>query len=270
MKCVTFPLDPRFPGTTLTCYVHDISTACPHAPRRAMLVLPGGGYGICYDGEAEPIALAYVNAGLNAYVLRYGCNENARFPRPLLEASLAVKYIRDAAAEDNTDPEKIFAIGFSAGAHLCGALATLWYREDVWKAAGIAEGENRIAGAILSYPVVTGGPYRHHGSFAALLGKDDPTKEELALYSNEKNVSRHTPPVFLWHTADDDCVPVQNTLLMAEALAAEKIPFEVHIYPHGWHGLCLATDETARGERDAIRPNIATWLPLSVTWLESI
>ncbi len=264
----TFPLgEGIFANATLTPYVHHISKDCPHGPRAAILILPGGGYDFCYDGEAEPIAISYLQAGLNAYVLRYSCKEAAKFPQPLLEASYAMKLIRDRAAEDNTDPDRVFVLGFSAGGHLAGALATCWHRDEVWQGAGIAYGENRPTGAILCYPVVNSDTVRHKGTFCRVCGKDDPTEEERAPYSNEKNVSDLTPPIFLWHTASDPSVPVQNSLLMAGALAEQKIPFELHIFPHGGHGLCLATEETANGNSAAIFPNVAEWMPLSITWI---
>ncbi|MBQ8350594.1 MAG: alpha/beta hydrolase [Clostridia bacterium] len=266
----TFALHERFPGTTLTPYVHHVSTTCPHAPRPAMLVLPGGGYEFCYDGEAEPIALSYMNAGFNAYVLRYACKQDAKFPRPLLEASYAMKLIRDRAAEDNTDPNRVYVIGFSAGGHLAGALATCWQREEIYTAAGIAYGENKPNGVILSYPVVSSGEYRHAGTFCRACGKQDPTQEERAAYAAVDNVTEHCPPVFLWHTASDGAVPVENSLLMATALAAKRIPFALHIFPHGNHGLCLATSETSKGEASAELSDVAEWMHLSITWLANL
>lgn len=257
-------------GGTLTAYVHHVSSECPHGPRPAILVLPGGGYEFCYDGEAEPIALAYIRAGLNAYVLRYSCKEAARFPQPLIEASQAMAWIRAHAAEHNSDPARVFVIGFSAGGHLAGALATCWHRPEIRAAAGITGEENRPTGAILSYPVVSSGDARHHGTFARICGKPAPTAEEREPYSNDKNVSKSTPPIFLWHTAADPAVPVENSLLMASALAAHEIPFALHIFPNGGHGLCLATEETAKGIPAMLQPDVAEWLPLSVTWLLGI
>ncbi|MBQ8858839.1 MAG: alpha/beta hydrolase [Clostridia bacterium] len=270
MKTATFPLgDGIFANATLTPYVHDVMEGCPHGPRPAILILPGGGYEFCFDGEAEPIAISYLQAGLNAYVLRYSCLEAAKFPQPLLEASYAIKWIRDHAEEDNTDPNRVFVLGFSAGGHLAGALATCWHREEIWQGAGVSYGENRPTGAILCYPVVNSDTVRHKGTFCRVCGKDDPTEEERAPYSNEKNVSEHTPPVFLWHTAADTVVPVQNSLMMATALAEKKIPFELHVFPQGEHGLCLANEETSKNNPANILPNVAEWMPLSITWLRS-
>ncbi len=271
MNCKTFALgEGIFANATLTTYVHAQPKDCPHPPRAAMLVLPGGGYAHCSSREAEPIALAYVDAGMNAYVLDYSVEEKAKFPQPLLEASRAMKYIRDHAEEDNTDPTRVFVIGFSAGGHLASSLATCWHRADIQAAAGCTGEENKPTGAILSYAVISGGVNRHQGTICRASGMNEPTEEACTLLSNELNVSEHTPPCFLWHTADDSAVPVQNSLLMASALTEQKIPFELHVFPHGSHGLSLCTEETSVGNPDLVKPNVAAWLPLSITWLRSL
>ena len=257
----------RIGEASLTTYVHQISADCPHPPRPAILVLPGGGYDFCYDGEAEPIALSYVQAGLNAYVLRYSCRERAAFPRPLMEAASAMVYIRRHAAADNTDPSRVFVIGFSAGGHLAGALATAWHRPEILRAADATGEETKPTGVILSYPVVSGGKMRHQGTFVRAFGKAQPSDQDLRLLSNDLHVDDRTPPMFLWHTAEDPAVPVQNSLLMAAALAEQHVPFELHVFPYGSHGLCLATEETAKGNPEAIRPDVAMWMPLSITWI---
>ena len=270
MRHESFPLgDGIFADATLTTYIHDPKgCACP--PRPAMLVLPGGAYAYCSNREAEPIALAYMQAGMNAYILRYSCEEKAKFPQPLLEASRAMKYIRDHAEEDNTDPARVFVIGFSAGGHLASSLATCWHRAEIQAESGCTGEENKPSGAILCYPVISGGINQHQGSFCRLSGIANPTKEELLPYSNEKNVDEHTPPCFLWHTADDPDVPVENSLLMANALTEHKIPYELHIFQHGVHGLSLCNEQTAVGIPALINEAAAEWLPLSITWLRGL
>lgn len=270
MECKTFALgEGIFANAKLTTYVHVQAEDCPHPPRAAMLVLPGGGYAFCSSREAEPIALAYANAGMNAYVLDYSVKEKAKFPQPLLEASRAMKYIRDHAKEDNTDPTRVFVIGFSAGGHLASALATRWHHAEIQTAAGVTGEENKPTGAILSYAVINGGTTRHVGTFVNLSGSPDPSEEVRMQLSNDLQVDANTPPCFLWHTADDPVVPVQNSLLMASALTEQKIPYELHIFPHGPHGLSLCNEETSVGNPDLISPSVGEWLPLSLTWLRS-
>ena len=256
----------RIGEATLTTYVHHISDNPAHAPRPAILVFPGGGYEFCYDGESEPIALAYLNAGLNAYILRYSCKEKAAYPQPLVEASRALAYIRRHAEEDNTDPTRVFCVGFSAGGHLAGLLATCWHREEIRRAAETVGEENRPTGVILSYAVLSGGQFRHAGTFCRACGKENPTEEERLYLSPAHNADGRTPPAFLWHTAEDGGVPVENSLHMAASLSAHKVPFEMHIFPHGGHGLCLATEETAKDESQ-ILPDVAAWMQLSINWI---
>ena len=133
--------------------------------------------------------------------------------------------------------------GFSAGAHLCGSLCVHWQDVEDNGYTGIS---NRPNGAILSYPVITSGEFSHRDSFNALLG-DYPSEEELEYMSLEKQVTEKTPPVFLWQTATDELVPVENSYLMAMALKKAGISFEHHVFPKGIHGLSLANGDWAGG-----------------------
>lgn len=262
------------PECTLTVYACDEAENAKHAPRAAMIVCPGGGYHGLAAYEGEPIARKYLGEGLNVYVLKYSLDDNAKDFIPLIEAALAVKYVRENASEHNTDPNKIFITGSSAGGHLAASSGVLWNIEPVRKALGIdkapeLEGINRPNGMVLSYAVITGGAYRHAGSFKYLTGKQEPTDEERDVFSLEKHVDSTTPPAFIWHTANDPVVPVQNALLFADAMADNKIPFELHIYPNGPHGCALSTDETGCCKTDRVIPEVASWFDLSVAWIKS-
>lgn len=210
--------------------------------RPAMVVIPGGGYSMRSEREAEPIALQFIAADMAAFIVHYSVKEDAGFPRCLFEALTAIKTIREHAEEWNIDKEKIGIIGFSAGGHLAASVGAFWNHDFVREALG----ENALMkpnAAILSYPVITSGPMAHRGSFNNLIGKD--TDEQLADFvSIEKQVTAHYPPTFLWHTATDDVVPVQNSILMANALASAQVPFELHIFPAGVHGLALCDERT--------------------------
>ena len=131
---------PEDESVHLTCYVRDESHEMKGPPRDAILVLPGGGYRSCSDREAEPIALAYMHYGLNAFVLRYSIKENAVFPRPLIEAFKCVKFLKDNAERFNINPDRIFAVGFSAGGHLAASLGTMWHIEDVYSEINMQTG----------------------------------------------------------------------------------------------------------------------------------
>lgn len=257
------------PDICITTYLSELGGP----PRDAMLVIPGGGYEVvCADREGEPIALAYMNEGLNAFVLNYSIKEKALFPRSLCDASLAVSYIRTHAEEFNINPNRIFVVGFSAGGHLAGSLGVMWDLPEVREITGIAYGDNKPNGVILGYPVVSGKRYASHGgSFHQLLGKTDPSDEELELYSLENHVKSETAaPMFAFHTATDPVVPVASPLLLALAYTRAGLPFELHIYPDGPHGFALANKATSLGDPVLESEAVAAWIRLSVQWMKNL
>lgn len=257
------------PEITLTTYVSTDEENV--APRSAILVLPGGAYHGLAHHEGEKIALNYLAHGINAFVLKYSVRSNApdmHYPMPIVDASNAMKYIKDNAKKYNVDPDKIFVIGFSAGAHLASMLGTIWHRDEVYAASEPMEyGYNKPAGMILSYPVISN--KNHAGSLHNLIcGNAEgvaPTEEELISLASDLNVDERTVPAFMWHTADDGCVCVDGTLNMAKALSANKIPFELHVYPHGRHGLGIPD---GNGTNDRMK-DVSTWLKHSVDWIMS-
>lgn len=225
-------------NVTLTSYIQDISPEQKHLDKRpAILVLPGGGYFMCSDREAEPVALAYLAEGYNAFVLRYSILEHSTFPNPLDDACNAISLIRENAEKFNIFPDKIAVIGFSAGGHLAAYLSnTEGYRPNA---------------SILCYPSIL-------NSMAEKLHNHESTNvNEL--------VTGDTPPTFLFSTADDSLVPIMNSVKYAEALAENSVPFEVHIFRSGSHGLSLAKKATGPINEDA-----AQWFKLSVKWLSDI
>ena len=128
----------------------------------------------------------------------------------------------------------------------------------------------RPNGMILCYPVITSGEYAHRGSFEALLGEDAYDPEKRKEQSLELQVTKDTPPTFLWHTEPDDCVPVENSLFFFEALHKNKIPVEMHIYPAGGHGLSLANEETKRQDGSGIQPECQSWMELACGWMSRL
>ncbi|MBQ9735392.1 MAG: alpha/beta hydrolase [Clostridia bacterium] len=235
----------------------------------ALLILPGGGYGfVSMDREGDPMAVAFSALGFRTFVLNYSVLEGARFPAPLVEASVAMHYIKANAKKYGIDPERVFVLGFSAGGHLAASLGTLWRR--VWREEKLdmPEGANRPAGMILSYPVISWFEGTHKGTFYHAMGREDFTEEEIAAISLDQQVSEETCPAFLWHTADDPGVSVENSLKMASALAKAGIYHEMHIFPHGGHGLATATRVTVGvAESD---PRIARWPALAAEWMKTV
>ncbi len=256
------------PGVTLTAYVAGTSGELAfNEKRKAMLVIPGGAYAFCSDREADPIAHAYLAAGFNTFILRYSVYRtgNPVWPSPLVDASAAMKYIRDHAEELHIDPDFVFVIGFSAGGHLAASLGTLWDNDEIEKQLGFSKGYNRPTGMILAYAVLSGLEYAHRGSIDNILGEHKEEEAARKAVSLECQVSEKTCPAFIWSTCPDTTVPVQNSLLFAKALADHKIPFELHVYPEGGHGASLGNAIVGWN-----LPCIEPWLPNSVRWMNSL
>ena len=188
----------------------------PDRVRPSVLVIPGGGYEMTSDREAEPIAMQFLAAGFNAFVLRYSVKPSV-FPVALLEAADAMTMIREHAAEWHVDPDAIAVIGFSAGGHLAASLGVFWKKDFIAQTLGVTSDMVKPNGMILSYPVITSGKFAHTGSFECLLGEDYNDLDKRKEQSLEFQVSKDTPTTFLWHTVTDDCVPVENSLLFFNA-----------------------------------------------------
>lgn len=269
MLCETVYLRPEDEKITLTTYISDNAPELKMPPRPAIIVTPGGGYRFLSDREGEPIVKAFLAAGFNAFLLHYSICEDAVFPRPLVDMSRAIVHVRENAEKYNIDPEKIFVVGFSAGGHLTASIGTLWHKEYAKAYENMPEGLNRPNGVILSYPVITSGPYAHRGSFNAILGTTTPTEEQNQAYSLELQVDEHAVPAYIWHTAADAAVPVQNSLMYAAQLAKYKIPFEMHIFPKGPHGLALANEQTNYG-KPCEYPEAAQWIDEAIDWAKRL
>lgn len=253
---------------TLTAYLPGNATLKQaQSPRTTILICPGGGYTMTSDREAEPIALRLIAQGFNAVVLRYSVAP-AVYPVALLEAAEAMRQIRCHAHDWQVAKEAIVIAGFSAGGHLAANLATQW-RRDLVTEYGYQSEQIQPNGLFLGYPVITTGPYAHTGSIQALLGSHYGQADLMAKVSLEKQVTSEVPPTFIWHTATDNTVPVENSLLFVQALRQAQISFALHIFPQGGHGLSLATAETANAQGYGVEPTVAIWFDLFTTWLKT-
>ncbi len=253
----------------LEIMIHRHSEELTKGKRPAMIVFPGGGYQFTSDREAEPIASAYFAEGYNCFVLRYICGENAKNANPLYDAAAAIAHVRENADKYNVDANRIAIIGFSAGGHLAGFIATQWHRKEITEKLSIDNELCKPNAAILSYPVVTTNVSTHLGSFETLLGNER-NDELMKMLNLDENVDERTCPCFIWHTATDDAVPVANSLAFARALTDKGIGCELHIFPNGKHGLSRANAETAPdwATDEYIIPYIARWVDWSIKWLE--
>ena len=222
-------------------YLHDEGT------HDCLLVVPGGGYCVCVPQEGELVAKEFYGRGYNTFVLTYTTDITMSVPlkrQPLEDIARAVRFLR-SRAEEYSLGKRLFVCGFSAGAHVCGTLA-VHHDDAIEKNAAYAGFSCRPDGAILCYPVITTGSYTHPSSIEALIGKN-PAENELRYFSLEKNVSEKTPPCFLWQTATDNLVPVENSYLFAHALKDKGIPFAHYVFPKGFHGLSVATEDFFQG-----------------------
>ncbi len=252
---------------TVTAWLHGneaFSELSPYAyARPAILICPGGGYAELSEREAEPVAKAYFAAGYNTFILRYAVGEKAKNFYPLRQLASAMLHIRKYAKEWNTDGSKIAVSGFSAGGHLACSLGTLFNEQPFLKALN-REGNIRPDAMVLSYPVITSDEFAHEFSIATVSGAEVNT-EQYIWFGLDRHVDDQTPPTFLWHTAADDVVPVENSLKMAAALSTRKIPYELHILPEGPHGMSVCNREV-----NTPCAYNGRWVDWSIQWLNKV
>ncbi len=230
--------------------------------RWGVIVMPGGGYQVTAPSEGEPVCLAFLGAGIQAFLLEYSVVP-AVWPQALLEASASVAWVRQNARRYGIAPNKIAVCGFSAGGHLAGCTANLWNAPVVTEPLGLTGREARPDAAVLCYPVVT---LRHPCGTRDNLFPDGNYAPEASL---ETSVTGDNPPTFLWGTCTDDNVPIQNCLLYAGALDDKQVPFELHIYRNGPHAMGLATADSA-WDPARMDPRVSSWHGLCVSWMKEL
>ena len=272
MRCFTVSLKEHFAflnrsEAVLEAYLpYNMTEMCrEHQRRPCVLICPGGGYAMCSQREAEPVALQYLKEGYNAFVLWYTVAPK-HFPHALREVAASVELIHRNAEAWNCDESLVAILGFSAGGHL----AALYSNAYDWPEVREVLPESKpVQASVLCYPVISADPaVAHMGSFECLLGHLPLTPEETERFSCDRLVRDTTPPAFLWHTSEDNCVPVQNSLRYATALADHHVPFELHIFPYGYHGMSLCTRETLDGEITPGMQHAQRWVEESCRWLK--
>lgn len=226
--------------------------------RPCIIVCPGGGYDHRASHEGYPVAEKFNRLGFNTFVLHYRVRPQACFPSPQQDALQAIKMIRSRAAEFKVRPDAIALLGFSAGGHL--AVSTAFLCNQLQTGADDDAVSARPDAIILCYAVISGLTQPHKGSLQNLLGKSELTQKELRTLSGECHVNKHTPPAFLWHTAEDPVVHVANSINYAAELQRHDIPYSLHVFPFGGHGLGLASD----------KPDVARWPELCADFLHTI
>lgn len=242
----------------------DIPTLTVYAPTTrsasgpGMVVLPGGGYGDLAQHEGPGYATWLTQLGFVAFVLRYRLGANGyRHPAMLTDAARAIRAVRQRAGEFGVDPHRVGIIGSSAGGHLAATLLTRFDAGDPGALDLVERQSSRPDFGILCYPVITMGPDTHEGSRRNLLG-EHASEALITELSAERNVSAATPPCFVWHTVEDTVVNVENATAFASALRANKVPFELHLYEKGRHGIGLG--ESTPGRYHRWTTDCASWL----------
>lgn len=211
----------------------------------AVVVFPGGGYGgLAMGHEGHDIATWFNSMGVAAFVVKYRLGSAGyRHPVMILDAQRAIRTVRHRAAEFKIDPARIGVMGFSAGGHLCSTTLVHYDKTFAEPADDIDRVSARPDFGILCYPVITmDDRFTHGGSKANLLGKD-PDAKLVELLSNEKQITKDTPPTFLFHTTEDKAVPAENSIRFYMGLIEAGVPAELHIYEKGRHGVGLAPDD---------------------------
>ncbi|MBQ8291355.1 MAG: alpha/beta hydrolase [Clostridia bacterium] len=247
-------------GGRLECILADNPWDAGHEDwkRPALVVVPGGGYGMVSKREAEPIAFSFLARGFQVFILRYtiGGENGMSYPEQLIELGAAVDYVKKNAKTLRVNENEVFAIGFSAGGHLTGNLAVEWQSVSA-KAGQTLDCKPTAVG--LSYPVISK-INGHQGSYTNLLYgySDEACLELLKTLNLNEAVTKDTPPTFLWATATDTVVSADNALRFAQACANNGVPYELHIYPRGRHGLSTASAEICEAHSDL--PRVARWV----------
>ena len=258
-----FGIERKSDGGYIKTYVRDSIGEIKPKTRPAMLVIPGGGYFMLSEREGEPVALKYMSYGYSSFVLQYSVN--TKYPVPLLEACMAVVYLRENSARFFIDTNYIAAIGFSAGGHLAAMLANLYKEKEIMEILKDKTELAKVSALILSYPVVSMTRNTHCGSRDIITGGDEQLRDRLSI---ENRITEDSPPTFIWHTVADDCVAVENSLMLANALRKKGVPFAFHLFEKGGHGLSLCNEEVHnQTAEDYARDKNGKWFDLSLDWL---
>lgn len=233
-------------------------TAYPAKSKGAVVVFAGGGYAMRAEHEGKGYAEFLNSIGVTAFVVDYRVAPY-KHPAQISDAIRAVRYVRHYADKYGIDKDKIAVMGSSAGGHLAASVS-VHYDKKMYDETDVIDKEDcRPNATILCYPVIDMFEYRHDGSRQCLIGERalHADKEFMSLY---KHITMNTPQAFIWHTSSDQAVPVENSLLYADALSKKQVPFEMHIYPIGRHGLGVAPE----------LPHVAQWTTALDNWLKLI
>lgn len=272
MRIEKFYLKEYFPNlggddgmTYVDCYLSAprATYGAEQKPYPCLVICPGGGYSGVSLREAAPIGMHFVAEGYQVFIVRYSTKPHG-FPQQLREVAAAMEILYEHAEEWQCDTNDVTIMGFSAGGHLAAQYSN---RYDCPEVRELFPNSKPVQRTVLCYPVITADPtYRHAGTITTYVGHEPADGYEKGC-SCELLVTENTPPTFLWHTAEDAVVPVENSLLYAKALSAHKVPFELHIYPYGFHGLATADSLTNNAINEQAM-HCHEWLDTCKKWLK--
>ncbi len=231
----------------LSAYLHEDGVKRP-----AMIVAPGGAYMFVSSMEAYVVAKKFYDAGYQVYVLTYTVSTLGVMPilqtQPLKDMSRAVCEVRKRCEKDETIENNVAVLGFSAGGHLCASIAVHYAHKGI-KSAKDEGVSNRPDAVVLCYAFITQ-KYSVQNINTGINFVPDEQCADIELFTLDTQVKKDTPPTFLWHTVTDDVVSVNNSIDYMIACKNKNVPVEMHIYPKGWHGLSVASEEWAKNEMD--------------------
>jgi acetyl esterase/lipase len=260
------PLWPNGAPGALGTSTNDIPTLTPYladptnATGAAMVICPGGGYQHLAPHEGNDYALWLNQHGVTCFVLKYRLGSDGyHYPSEFLDGERAMRWVRAHADEYKIDPKRIGIMGSSAGGHMASMLVTHFDSGDTNSADMIERQSSRPALGILCYPVITMGEFAHQGSKNFLLGTNPPP-ELVTKLSSELQVTTNTPPCFIWTTSEDKTVPPENTLMFAAALRKNHVPFDLHIYQKGGHGMGLGNHKDPQAPLHPWTADCLFWL----------
>lgn len=260
-------------NVTLTAYLFEKATVkwnnrdeWQPEKRPAVIICPGGGYYFLSQREGEPVAISFLQQGYQAFVLHYSLKEHSTFPNPLDDISKAVWYVRSHAQEYGIDPDQIAVAGFSAGGHVCAMLGTQWNTPGLCSRLGIPEGGNKPNAMVLCYAAVNmnrivSGSGSKLADMAAIAAQQPPQAD------TENYISSQTAPAFLWMTRED-MLPCPEYFSFCQKLYQASVPFELHLFGEGPHGMSLSSPLVAYGYE--LPTNVGQWFPLCVNWLNKL
>ena len=252
----------------LKAYIPDVMFQ--DAPLRpAMIACPGGAWVFLAPAEGEAVALTFLKEGFASFVLSYSVGDYSEFPNPLVEISWAIRTVRDHAQEWHIDPDRIAISGYSAGASVCSMSATQWMDPIITETLGGSSEMYKPNAAVLAYGC---------NDLATIFDSNDPdlvipspgkiTADRTKQIDVVNYVTKDTAPIFFYHCRNDVLVPVRNTWILAEKMDEYKLPFELHIFGTGQHGMSVNNRLTAR--KEDIDPSVTQWVPLCIAWLDQL